>query len=84
MSAHEEGDSILLRTLGNDLRDYAVPYTRRTRCKIFSCIKYSSNYRYHQINIRNVCILPDKVFYVFRVIYKRQRLFRDFRLSRRL
>jgi hypothetical protein len=36
---------------------------RRPRCKISSCIMYSSNYRYHQINIRNirnVCILPTK------------------------
>jgi len=60
MSVHEEGDSILLRTPGNDLRDYTVSNTRRPRCKISSCIKYSSNYRYHQINIRNVCILPTK------------------------
>jgi hypothetical protein len=60
MSVHEEGDSILLRTLGNDLRDCAVSYTRRPRCKIFGCMKYSSNYRYHQINIRNVCILPTE------------------------
>jgi len=65
MSVHEEGDSILLRTLGNDLRDYTVSYSRRPWCKIFSCIKYSSNCRYHQINIRNVCILPTKIFLCF-------------------
>jgi hypothetical protein len=60
MSVHEEGDSILLRTLGNDLRDYTISYTRRPPCKIFSRITYSSNYKYHQINIKNVCILPTR------------------------
>jgi len=56
MSVHEEGDSILLRNLGNDLRYYAVSYTRRPRCKIFSCIKYSSTTRL----TLEMSILPTK------------------------
>jgi hypothetical protein len=60
MIVPEEGESIFLRTRGNDLRDYTISYTRRPRCKTFSCIKYSSNYRYHQFNTRNACILATK------------------------
>ena len=78
MIVPEEGDSrpIFVRTLGNYFaRLHRIMYGK-TRCEIFSCLKYSSNYMYHQFNAINACILPTKSVYVFRVLYKRRRLFR--------